>query len=183
MVGAGTLRAERVAPWVPETFEPERQARGQRPQPLAIAVSASAELPLDNPYFRSDRVQRLVLTTERAPLERIEAIRARATVVVAGKDSIEIASAMRLLREDWGVEHLLLEGGPGLNREVVAAGVLDEVFWTISPSLTGGGGLTLLADPPLPAPLLRGLSLLSIYTHENELFLRFRVQQSAERAP
>ena len=50
--GAGTLRAERVDPRVGPERAARRVARGARPEPLAVVLTRSGNLPLDRRYFR-----------------------------------------------------------------------------------------------------------------------------------
>ena len=84
------------------------------------------------------------------------------------------AWALRALRDELGVRRLLVEGGPTLNGELLRAGLVDEIFWTLAPKVVGGGEeLTMVAGPALPGP--RRLALVSAYLHEGELFLRYRV--------
>jgi riboflavin biosynthesis pyrimidine reductase len=56
------------------------------------------------------------------------------TVVAAGKDeAIDLALAMRKLRQRLGIEHLLCEGGPSLYGALARADLIDEKFVTIAP--------------------------------------------------
>jgi riboflavin biosynthesis pyrimidine reductase len=47
----------------------------------------------------------------------------------------------------------LLEGGPGLNAEMVQAGLVDELCLTLSPRLVAGTGPRVLAGSELSRPL------------------------------
>src|SRR6185437_11516275 len=87
------------------------------------------------------------------------------------------------LRAEFGARHILLEGGPRLFGEFVAAGGVDELFLTLSPQLagraTGGGGgggggrglMGGLGFTPEQAPWLR---LASVKVGERgHLYLRY----------
>ena len=82
---------------------------------------------------------------------------------------------MHELRERFQVATLLCEGGPHLNRELLAAGLIDELFLSVSPILAGGSGdqLRIVAGPELKPPA--SLQLLSVVASESELFLRYGV--------
>ena len=72
---------------------------------------------------------------------------------------------------------LLCEGGPHLNGQLFAAGLVDELFLSLAPKL-GGGGLTgesprILAGPELEPPL--ELELLGVLESESQLLLHYRV--------
>ena len=73
-----------------------------------------------------------------------------------------------------GVVTLLCEGGPTLHGALHAAGLVDELFVTVAPLLTGDEAeLTVIAGGRLPDPVL--LTLLSVGRHGSELFLRYAV--------
>jgi riboflavin-specific deaminase-like protein len=173
--GAGTLRAERLDPRVGPTWAERRRARGVSPEPLAVLLTRSGDLPLDRRYFQHAEVERIVLAGADLPDERRAALAARARLILAPTPDPDLAWIMGTLRRDLGVRHLLVEGGPTVNGALLAAGLVDELFWTVAPKLVGGGeSLTLVEGPPLPA--IRRLVLLSAYLHEDELFLRYRVE-------
>jgi diaminohydroxyphosphoribosylaminopyrimidine deaminase/5-amino-6-(5-phosphoribosylamino)uracil reductase len=71
-----------------------------------------------------------------------------------------------------GVGSLLLEGGPTLNSAFLAAGLLDEIFWTIGPRVLANEALQMIA-PVDVAPV--EAQLLSAHRHGDELFLRYRL--------
>ncbi len=73
---------------------------------------------------------------------------------------------------------MLCEGGPHLARELLAAGLLDEIFLTVSPLLAGGEpsageALRILAGAELDPPV--GLELLGAMRAASYLFLRYAV--------
>jgi len=73
-----------------------------------------------------------------------------------------------------GVERLLCEGGPTLNRALLAAGLTDELFLTLSPLVTGDESQpAIVAGGALPAPV--GLALRSVATADGDLYLRYSV--------
>ena len=74
-----------------------------------------------------------------------------------------------------GVRALLCEGGPTLNRALLAAGVVDELFVTLSPLLTGNSEAPRIVegeDLPHPATLALRWAL----HHEGELYLRYGIE-------
>lgn len=176
MVGGETLRRENVNPCVPLELQARRTARGLAPQPMAIAVTGSADLPVSGTFFRSGAFPPVVVTTGRAPAGRIAAIEPHARVLVAGEERVEPQLMMRKLVEQLGVRRLVVEGGPTLNGALIAEGLVDELFWTIAPKVVGGSALrTMIEGEALPLDRLARLELVSLYHHENELFVRYRV--------
>jgi riboflavin biosynthesis pyrimidine reductase len=59
-------------------------------------------------------------------------------VIVAGEEIfVDLGHAMRILRQEHGVERLLCEGGPTLYGYLTKAGLVDEKFVTVSPMEIG----------------------------------------------
>jgi 5-amino-6-(5-phosphoribosylamino)uracil reductase len=82
-----------------------------------------------------------------------------------------------VLRElaDRGIGSLLLEGGPHINAAFLAAGLIDEILWTVGALVTGADALPMIAPPAHGAPgEPRRVHLASAHRHDDELFLRYR---------
>lgn len=178
MNGAGSLRAENVNPSVPREMEPLRTARGMSPQPTAIVVTATADLPLESTFFTSELFPRVVVTTDSAPQERVRVLEPLATVIRAGRDRVDLKKMMEILASDLGIRRLLVEGGPTLNAQLIEAQLVDELFWTVAPKLLGGAAQrTMVEGSPLPLELVAHLEMLSLHHHESELYLRYRFRR------
>jgi riboflavin biosynthesis pyrimidine reductase len=98
-------------------------------------------------------------------------------VAVNAGDWVDPAGAVAALRAR-GHELVLSEGGPTLFMSFVAAGLVDELFLTVSPLLAGRSGLPRLslADGAELLPDVRvGGDLISIRRHGSHLFLRYRL--------
>ena len=137
-------------------------AEGYGPLPCpAVLVSRSFELPWEAGLFAAPGQRVLVYTRTGA-----EAPDVAAEVEVV--EELELAAILADLRAR-GVERLLCEGGPTLNRALLDAGVLDELFVTVSPVVSGEGP-PIVADGP-SAPL----TLRSVATADGDLYLRYSV--------
>jgi riboflavin biosynthesis pyrimidine reductase len=96
-----------------------------------------------------------------------------ADVIIAGERDVDLATALGALAER-GYARVLAEGGPTLNGQLAAAGLLDELCLTLSPLLAGGEAKRILAGPVLlPGPSWR---LRSLCEQDGFLFLRYRPQ-------
>ena len=181
MVGAGTARAEHYRTLVREdSARALRQARGLREQPLACIVSGRLELGDEIPLLADPQAQVAILTSSQASLPdaraQIEYIRA------AREGRLDLPAALAELHERLAVRTVLCEGGPHLNAQLLAAGLVDELFLSLGPMLAGGGSATgetlrILAGPDLDPPV--ELALLGVLEHESHLFLRYGVDAPA----
>ena len=120
VVGAGTLRAEGYdVPRVP-----------------LVVVSRSADVP---PTLREAPRGRILMATV-AGAEGLEAARellGEEQVLVLGEEEIDLVLLKaRLAERGWN--EMLCEGGPSLFADMLAAGVVDELCWTVVPRLVGG---------------------------------------------
>jgi 5-amino-6-(5-phosphoribosylamino)uracil reductase len=176
MFGAGTLRAEGVGKGVPADRVPYRLTRGLAPQPLLVVLTASGRLPLERSFF-ADPDRAIVCVARSTPREAVERLEARTTVRIAGDERPDPAEVLRILGVEFGIRHVLCEGGPELSHSLLAAGLLDELYFTLAPRLLGGEERSLLAGAPFVPPI--GLALLSVHEHEGELFLRYAVDRQA----
>jgi riboflavin-specific deaminase-like protein len=171
MVGAGTVRTERYGP-ITKTGElrEKRVAEGLRPDPLAVVVSASLELPADLPLLQEPDEHVVVVTGSEAT---IEGARAKVDYLRSGDD---LAVALARLGDDHGVRSVMCEGGPTLNSYLFAAGLVDELFLSLNPKVVGGAAaLTIVAGRELVEP--DELELVSLAEGEGDLFTRWRVRR------
>jgi len=180
MAGAGTVRAERYGPIVPDEQRRRRRIeRGLAAEPIACIVSGRAELPGDLPLLADPAARVLLITASQTSLAasaaEVQYIRAER----AG--ALDLTAALAQLRSRFAVRSLLCEGGPHLNMSLLSAGLVDELFLSLAPKLAGGmagdQALRILAGPELPDPA--SLKLLSVLESESALFLRYRVRASA----
>lgn len=184
MNGAETLRQEKVNPRVPERFEADRAAKGMTPQPAAIVLTATADLPMENPFFTASGFTRLVATTLAAPAERVRLIREVATVIQAGEETIDLPALMATLVREYGIRRLVCEGGPSTNARLIASGLVDELFWTVAPKVLGGAAhRSLVEGGAFPVDSIPNLRLVSVHEHESELFLRYRFPGQSGATP
>src|SRR5690606_3806421 len=78
-----------------------------------------------------------VLAPAAAPADRLAALGDVAEVICVGDERVDLAAALAALAER-GAEVVLCEGGPTVNGQLVAAGLVDEWCVTYSPRLVGG---------------------------------------------
>jgi riboflavin biosynthesis pyrimidine reductase len=83
------------------------------------------------------------------------------------------------LRAD-GYQSVLSEGGPHLFGDLVAAGLVDELFLTLSPVLSGRSDkhFGLIEGVQLLPKVRAAAELLSARRHGSHLFLRYGLRRS-----
>jgi 2,5-diamino-6-(ribosylamino)-4(3H)-pyrimidinone 5'-phosphate reductase len=166
MIGAGTLRAEKLSLGL--------DAEDEGPNPLAVILSSTGDIPLERNLVRYGDQKVLVLLADNAG-EAADARLGRHAEVIrvrtAASGGVDLASALEVLKRECGVERLLVEGGPTLNHALISAGLADELFITLAPTLLGNAD----ASPILGGPLKesQNLQLRSTYLAHDELFLRY----------
>jgi riboflavin-specific deaminase-like protein len=138
LVGAGTVRAEDYGP--PRPTEAEQQRRideGRSPLPRLAVVTGGLDLDPAARLFSDPDRRPLIITTTDAPADRRQALAPVADLLDAGTGRVDVAEALAMLGAS-GAAVVLCEGGPTLNGQLVAAGVVDEVCLTIAPLVVGG---------------------------------------------
>ena len=169
MIGAGTARAERYGRMTKtEELREKRVSEGLAPDPLAVVVSARLDLPADLPLLQTPEQEVVIATGSDAVLQGTTA---QLEYLRTGNDLPLLAAK---LREERGVRSILCEGGPTLNSHLLSAGLVDELFLTLNPKLSGGAAaFTIVAGRELVEPA--ELGLVSVAEGGGDLFTRWRM--------
>jgi riboflavin biosynthesis pyrimidine reductase len=170
--GAGTLRAAGLWLRVGDDLAARRTADGRPPNPVGVAIAGSEPVPLDARWFGGDE-RRILIVGRENPIEDAPA----GTELVRGSDARPAPAWILASLAARGIRTFLLEGGPHLNAAFLAAGLIDELYWTVGAHLLGTDALPMIAPIPGGSPYAtepnRG-RLVSILRHGDELFVRYR---------
>jgi riboflavin biosynthesis pyrimidine reductase len=150
MIGAGTMRVERYGPM----------------KPLMVIVSGRLDLPWDAPLF-TEPGEALIFTASEAEPPQTEC----SLEVVRHEGAVNLPDALRHLRRERGIRALLSEGGPHLHAQMQADGLVDDLFLTIAPKLSGGGAPRIVEGA---LPEIAELELAWLLEEDGELFARYR---------
>jgi riboflavin-specific deaminase-like protein len=162
IIGAETLRAGPVI-YAPHLWR--------------VVVTRRGELPLDNRFFTDAPEKAIVFAPATLPPEARDRLGTRATLRIVGEEVVDVGQLARILRTEFNIRILVLEGGASLNFAFFEAGLVDELFLTIAPKIKGGAHIPTVVDGPgLPNRQYIPLQLLSLYHDGDELYLRYRVQ-------
>ena len=141
-----------------------------------MVVSGSLDLDPAQAAFANAPVRPVVITSAAADSGRRAVIGEVADVLVHGTAEVDLAAALAQLRADYGLDHLLCEGGPALFGALHASGLVDEVCLTISPLLAGAGAGRIIAGP---AGALTRMALRHAIAADGYLFLRYTREDDA----
>jgi riboflavin biosynthesis pyrimidine reductase len=180
LIGTGTMLASPKGRWRPEGVYPpgkdafaELRARlGKSERPAAAVVTSGASLDVTHPVLEAGAV---VLTTTRGAERLDDSV--QDVVAVGDGDLVDLRAALEVLRAR-GHGHVLVEAGPTTFGELLAQGLVDELFLTLSPVFAGRlearrrlglvEGVELLPDTRV-AP-----ELVSLRRGASHLFARYR---------
>ena len=167
LVGATTVAVEgygRIAK--SDELRAKREREGLSADALAVIASARLSLPAEAKLLHEAGQRVLIATGSEARLEGVS----------ADVDYLRVGDDLRVLlarlRAEYGVRSVLCEGGPTLNSYLFAAGLVDELFLSISPQISGGTSAPTIVDGrPLMQP--RDARLIWLYEAEGGLFGRW----------
>lgn len=150
--------------------------------PLVVIVSGSGRLDLSRAVYRTPRTVIVTTATGREQLVKAGVQQLKTVTVIALPDvggKLTPEAILRMLQEQFDARIVLHEGGPTLLGEFLAEGLVDELFLTIAPQISGRlthtvrAGLVMGVEfMPETAPWLE---LLSAKQKAEYLYLRYRV--------
>jgi len=159
LIGPATVRVEGYGRLV----APSRRADS----PPAVLISRRFDIPWEAGLFAAADQPVIVY----GPADAAEPPDVAAPVEVVRLAQCTPAAALADLRER-GIRALLSEGGPTLFRGFLADGLVDELFLTVSPLITGDEAETgLVSGGRLPE--LASFALSTVLRAGDELFLRY----------
>lgn len=159
IMGAATVRTGRIGP--AKLTKELREKRGKDPAPI-IVVSRSLDLDWQSPLFQSPNT--IVVTSDHPRVP------SHVRVISAGEGDIDLPEAIQILRKEYGLDHLLCEGGPALTTSMLREGLVDELCLNLAPTLIGTQHHTSLVGD-----LARqDFRLTALYTDEDVLFTRYQ---------
>ena len=168
LIGTGTLRAEGYDRLVRrEERRARRRAEGLSEDPLAVLLSRRFDIPWEAGLFAAPAQPVLIYTGADAG----EPPDVAAPVEVV---RLEVPSLTAMLADlhARGVRRLLSEAGPTLTGAMLAAGLIDELYLTITPLITGDAAEpNIVEGGRLPEDV--ELELIEVERVGSELFLRY----------
>lgn len=138
MVGIGTVLADDPSLTVKsEERRKRRVAGGKDENPARIVVDSKARIPITADVFKKGVGKRIVVVSKAAPADKVEALKEKADVIVAGIEEVDLPEMARELKKR-GIDRLMVEGGATLNWGMARAGLVDEISVFVGNLIIGG---------------------------------------------
>ncbi|RDI76232.1 Pyrimidine reductase riboflavin biosynthesis [Gaiella occulta] len=192
VIGSGTLRASPRSLWTADGPYPaaagafaELRRRRRRPEnPALVVLTGSGLVDPAHPAFARGA---LVLTTDGGAVRLEGRLPGRSEIVSLGAaPAVDLGAALRLLRAR-GHRLILSEAGPHVFGGLLAAGLVDELFLTVSPVVAGraedAARLGLVEAHDLLAGGGAAARLLSVRRDGGHLFLRYGLSRPGRAEP
>ncbi len=177
IVSGTTVAADTMTMGIPdEAVRRQRLERGQSEYPVRVVVSASGNL---NPMLRvfQSRISPVVVfTSERMPERVRDALNPLSSIFFApATDRLDLNWVVEVLRVQFGVSTIVLEGGGLLVRGFLAARLVDELCLTVCPLIFGSASAASVSGA-VPEYLQKSVktSLLSMEAVGQEIFTRWK---------
>lgn len=185
LIGAGTLAGSPHGSWTAEQAHPPsgpafaelRRRLGRSKAPELAILSGRGSIAVSHPALRAGA---LVLTSEPGAARLRRKLPATSTLVTLGEETaVDPRRVVEALHER-GHRLILSEAGPHAFGALAAAGLVDELFLTLSPLLAGSAERTsryaLVEGVDLVPLRVRG-RLLGLRRHDEHLFLRYELER------
>lgn len=179
VMGATTVRGSAEGRWTAESLYPEsasafaelRRDLGRTRSPELVIVTRSGRIDPAHPALEAGAV---IVTTDDGAA-RLEGRVPGASTVISLGPQIDLTAALGAIR-GRGHAVIVSEGGPTLLGSLVRAGLVDELFLTVSPTLAGrnaGERLSLVEGVELLPDTRVGARLLGLRRAGAQVFLRY----------
>jgi 2,5-diamino-6-(ribosylamino)-4(3H)-pyrimidinone 5'-phosphate reductase len=146
MVGIGTVLADDPSLTVKsEECLNYRRKKGWDDHPLRVVVDSSGATPPNASFLFKGEGKRVVAVSGRADAKKIAVLEKKATVLVAGRDEVDLGILMDELGKA-GVRRLMVEGGGTLIAGLMKAGLVNEMYTFIGNIIIGGKDAPTVAD-------------------------------------
>ncbi len=129
MVGSNTIKID-------NSFLTVRYVTGK--SPLRVIPSGRADIPQDANVLGPD-APTVIAVAENAPRENVRRLEEKGvTIIRAGQDRVDLPRLMHILKTEFGVHTMMIEGGPTLNWHMLHYRLVDEIRLIHLPFIVGG---------------------------------------------
>ncbi|MFA6363657.1 2,5-diamino-6-(ribosylamino)-4(3H)-pyrimidinone 5'-phosphate reductase [Methanoregula sp.] len=148
MVGIGTVLADDPSLTVKNPdLKSRRQQEGKAEHPVRVIIDSRARISPDASVLNKGDGLRVVAVSGRADPGRVDVLRAKAAVIVAGDEEVDLARVLDELGA-MGIRRLMVEGGGTLIAGLIRARLVNEIYTYVGSIVIGGKDSPTLADGP-----------------------------------
>lgn len=179
MVGIGTILADDPSLTVKgEECRNHRKNRGVGEHPIRIVVDSRARIPLEASILHKGSGLRIVAVSRGADPGKIMALKAYATVIMAGERYVDLGALMDELAK-MGIQRIMVEGGGELIAGLIREGLVHEIYTYIGNLVIGGKDAPTLADGEgfLQEKDFCRLTLIGTHRIGNGILLHWKVER------
>lgn len=117
-----------------------REIKGKIKNPKKIILDPKARLPLNAKVLKIEPENTLVIVGSNAPKIRVGKIKGKKAEVLQLKTKNGVFNLDKAMKEltKRKITSILIEGGGETNAEALSSGIVDKVYFFISPKLLGG---------------------------------------------
>ena len=182
MVGIGTVLADDPSLTVKsEECLNYRRKQGWDEHPLRVVVDSTGSTPSNASILHKGEGKRVVAVSGRADTKKISVLEKKATILVSGKDEVDLGILMDELGT-MGVRRLVVEGGGTLIAGLMKAGLVNEIFTYIGNIIIGGKDSPTITDGEgfIKESEFARLTLLDTRRIDNGILLHWKVNNPKE---
>lgn len=167
VVGAATVAAEDYRPVsLDEKRRRIRSEKGKAPAPTLAIVSGRLSIDPEARVFSDPEYKPLIITGTQANPSKLLMLGDAADVAI-----LDDLGPKSIVGHLGAAGVVLLEGGPSLNAQFAAAGLLDEVNLTIAPMILAGESKRITSGTEIEPPL--GMRVDRVLQGDRALFVRY----------
>ncbi len=138
LVGSGTIRADDSK----LTIDEKIIGKTIKNHPIRVVVSSKGKIPLNSRIitYKPD-ILTIIATTSQCSLKKKQKFENRGCIVLecGNGPRTNLHHLLNMLKTDFHVEKLMVEGGSALNGEMINQQFIDEVHLAIAPVICGNG--------------------------------------------
>ncbi|MFX0049755.1 MAG: RibD family protein [Candidatus Hodarchaeota archaeon] len=149
MVGGGTIRADDSKLTVNE----KKLKKEAINHPIRIVVSSKGNIPINARVitYRPEIPTLIAITSQCPSKKRLKLEEKGCELVECGDGSlVNLEQLLGILKKDYDINRLMLEGGSRLNGEMLNQCLIDEVHLALAPVICGSGVPLFNLQDPIP---------------------------------
>jgi riboflavin-specific deaminase-like protein len=183
MVGSGTIRADDSKLTVNESLIIGRIEK----HPIRVVVSSNGKIPLKSKVIthKPDILTLIATTSQCSLIQRKKLEKRGCQVIECGKGPLtDLHQLLYILKTDFNVEKLMVEGGSHLNGELINQQLIDEIQLAIAPVICGQGVPLFTLSEVIPTFSMSPFFEIEAYSQiDDMIWLKMSVQYHSRHIP